>query len=281
MGLLITAAEQRRDRDILRQDVLKSQGWKIYRLWSTDWFRDREKALQGILNAIELAQNSPAEESVQATPTAEVNQETNSQTDKPEDFIEIQEPTSAVKKKYSAGKLYQKFSVERKRNSKVLMNKARYPELADVIAGIIEVESPIHQDLIVERLKEVYGVSKAGANIHKNAVSAAKVAAGRYGYKSRSKFIYKNDSHTDRFRLSSAGEERDLSHIAPEEIENAILYLVEDQFGFAREQISKAVLEIFGLGRNRTEPTELIEAAVDRLLAQGKLNLNGYTLYIS
>jgi len=46
-------------------------------------------------------------------------------------------------------------------------------------------------------------------------------------------------------------------------------------------KLPKQFWRFLGLGENRTEPTELIEAAVDRLLAQGKLNLNGYTLYIS
>lgn len=265
-----------RDRDILRQEVLKSQGWKIYRLWSTDWFRDREKAIQGILNAIKLAQKAPAEESVQGTPQRTINP-----VDEPEKITEPDEPFPTVRKKYAAGISYQKFSVGRTKNSKVLLNKSHVPELADVIASIIEVESPIHQDMVIERLKEVYGVSRAGANIHKNAVAAARLAAGRYGLKSGSKFLYKSGLRPGRFRVPIDGEERELSHIAPEEIENAILYLVEDQFGFAREQICKAVLEIFGLGRNRTEPTEVIESAVDRLLAQGKLNLNGYTLYIN
>jgi very-short-patch-repair endonuclease len=29
-----------RDRDRLRQQVLEGLGWKIHRIWSTDWFRD-------------------------------------------------------------------------------------------------------------------------------------------------------------------------------------------------------------------------------------------------
>ena len=29
-----------RSRDRLRQQVLEGLGWSIYRIWSTDWFRD-------------------------------------------------------------------------------------------------------------------------------------------------------------------------------------------------------------------------------------------------
>lgn len=45
-----------RDRDRLRQDIIESRGWKIHRIWSTSWFRDRfseERRLQqAILQAV-------------------------------------------------------------------------------------------------------------------------------------------------------------------------------------------------------------------------------------
>jgi superfamily I DNA and/or RNA helicase/very-short-patch-repair endonuclease len=41
-----------RDRDILRQEVLETLGWKFYRIWSTDWFHDNNNERQRLLNAI-------------------------------------------------------------------------------------------------------------------------------------------------------------------------------------------------------------------------------------
>ena len=97
----------------------------------------------------------------------------------------------------------------------------------------------------------------------------------------RARFIYRNADKIDDFRIPAQEVVRGLDQIAPEEIENAILYLVEDQFGFAREHIAKAILEIFGIGKNRAERIKIIESGVDRLLNEGRLNLNGYTLYLS
>ena len=34
-----------RDRDRLRQQVLEDKGWRFHRIWSTEWFRDREAEL--------------------------------------------------------------------------------------------------------------------------------------------------------------------------------------------------------------------------------------------
>ena len=41
-----------RDRDRLRQEVLESLGWKIYRIWSTDWVKNPQKQLDKLINHI-------------------------------------------------------------------------------------------------------------------------------------------------------------------------------------------------------------------------------------
>jgi very-short-patch-repair endonuclease len=38
-----------RDRDRLRQFVLENLGWKIARVWSTDWWRDAQAEVEKLL----------------------------------------------------------------------------------------------------------------------------------------------------------------------------------------------------------------------------------------
>ena len=50
-----------RDRDRLRQEILENLGWKIHRVWSTDWFRSRDSEIKRMLRYIEdLLENDPA-----------------------------------------------------------------------------------------------------------------------------------------------------------------------------------------------------------------------------
>lgn len=266
-----------RDRDILRQEVLQSQGWKIYRVWSTDWFRDREEALKGILSALELAKKAPAKDSVQATP---YYQEENSS--KPSNDATIEGSSPNRERLYNAGVPYRKFfSTTKKNATRELLNKNRVSQLSGVIVKLVECESPIHKDILIERLKESYGVSRAGANIQNNVKHAINIATQWRSLKYRGGFLYKNGNEINEFRIPAQGVTRGISQIAPEEIKNAILYLVEDQFGFAQEYAPKAILDIFGIGKNRTEPTEIIESVIDKLLREKKLNLNGHTLYLN
>jgi very-short-patch-repair endonuclease len=52
-GAAYHSARSARDRDRLRQEILQNLGWKIYRIWSTDWFRARESETKRLLSYIE------------------------------------------------------------------------------------------------------------------------------------------------------------------------------------------------------------------------------------
>lgn len=49
-----------RDRDRLRQEVLEGLGWRICRIWSTDWLRDPEGQVRRVQEALEEGQREVA-----------------------------------------------------------------------------------------------------------------------------------------------------------------------------------------------------------------------------
>jgi very-short-patch-repair endonuclease len=50
MALPITTSKAARDR--YRQEVLEKLGWKLYRIWSTDWFRNPDVEIERLVEAI-------------------------------------------------------------------------------------------------------------------------------------------------------------------------------------------------------------------------------------
>lgn len=44
-----------RDRDRLRQERLEAMGWRVYRIWSTDWFQHQEEAIRKMLEEVRNA----------------------------------------------------------------------------------------------------------------------------------------------------------------------------------------------------------------------------------
>lgn len=72
-GASYHSTQSARDRDRLRQDVLESLGWRIERVWSTDWFTDPSAEVRRLTASVERARVMQAmrpekEDAVRVTP---------------------------------------------------------------------------------------------------------------------------------------------------------------------------------------------------------------------
>jgi very-short-patch-repair endonuclease len=47
-----------RDRDRLRQEILENLGWKIHRIWSTDWFQNPEREVRRLLERLKIEEKA-------------------------------------------------------------------------------------------------------------------------------------------------------------------------------------------------------------------------------
>jgi very-short-patch-repair endonuclease len=56
-GATYHSSKAARDRDRLRQSVLEELNWRIYRVWSTDWYRDPEREFARLIQNIESARD--------------------------------------------------------------------------------------------------------------------------------------------------------------------------------------------------------------------------------
>ena len=54
-GATYHSARSARDRDRLRESVLRDRGWRIHRIWSTDWFHRPDEQLRKLVEAIDEA----------------------------------------------------------------------------------------------------------------------------------------------------------------------------------------------------------------------------------
>lgn len=57
-GVNYASQKTMRDRDILREDVLRGLHWKMYRAWSVDWVLDRRRAETRLLEVLQATENS-------------------------------------------------------------------------------------------------------------------------------------------------------------------------------------------------------------------------------
>jgi hypothetical protein len=194
--------------------------------------------------------------------------------------------TKIVVRKYPAGIPYQKFKADsRWRNTDVLLKPANVPLLANLVTEIVSKEGPIHEGMIVERLKEIHATdaiprnSNTAANIVRAIESTVQnngLQRGRKGY-----FIFRPGEPDAVFRVPGDGVEQSLELVAPEEIESAILHVVEDQFGVIRDQIPHAVAKLFGVKRLSSESAGLVDQIVDDFVDRRLLRTGGNQVYLA
>ncbi|WP_458404830.1 DUF3320 domain-containing protein [Methanobrevibacter sp.] len=61
-GKMYSSSKVARDRDRLREQVLTGLGWKLYHLWSTDWYRNRDLGRKKLLEFVETSIRQTREE---------------------------------------------------------------------------------------------------------------------------------------------------------------------------------------------------------------------------
>jgi very-short-patch-repair endonuclease len=60
-GATYHSSKSARDRDRLKDEVLKNLGWRVYRIWSVDWFKNREHEVQKLIKVIKEEQATYSE----------------------------------------------------------------------------------------------------------------------------------------------------------------------------------------------------------------------------
>jgi len=148
-GAAYHSSRSARDRDRLRQTVLEDHGWIIHRIWSTDWFQRPGEQLRKVATAIEqaklaLAEARPVElESVAVDDIAR----------------EIEE---SLELSLSVAYIEAAFDVPLGTPPHKLATK----QMADVLFRIVQIESPIHEEELSARVRDLWGLGRAGSRIH-------------------------------------------------------------------------------------------------------------------
>ena len=158
--------------------------------------------------------------------------------------------------------------------------------LTILLRRVIEAESPVHVDLVVERLRARYGHGRAGRQIRERILNAVfDVVRREYAWEGgqsaeRRKlpsrpFIVEEDSVV-RPRVPGAGQSaRPIVRICDAELEAGILAVLTAIIGDTEESLIRNVSLAFGFKRVGADIRSAVGGAITRLLARGDLKTAG------
>lgn len=267
-GAAYHSSRSARDRDRLRQAVLEDHGWIIHRLWSTDWFQRPAEQLQRAIAAIERARSTGADTRRRETLEREALEA---------EISREEEPAAEVPPTGLAAEAYQtaSFSPPRGREPHELSAK----EMVDVLFRIVQAEGPIHEDEVVVRVKDLWGLQRAGSRIQDL------VAKGIRSLLVGKRCIREDDCLAvpdapirirNREKATSPGL-RKPELLPPAEVRAAILALLEAAHGVRPPELPTALARLLGFKTTTATLRELVQRQLRKLEQTGQVReVNGF-----
>lgn len=258
-GAAYHSARTARERDRLRQDVLENMGWKIYRIWSTDWIKDPITEGAKLLEAVEKAiTNYGVGEDVYLEPIAE-----DTHSESAADFVNVEEKDLSIQ---FSGNPYGFEETQRSDFSTLPRNRYGYLDLTDCIMEVVNKEYPVHYELMCQRLAPLFGNEKATVKIRRE----ADYGLNRLGKKviRKGDFIYPTGYQTIPVRLPN---NRKIQHISADELAEAMYRILQTCVGTTREALSAETTRVYGFNRAGQNISLAMSDAVDLLIKTGRI----------
>ncbi|HBF07992.1 MAG: DNA helicase [Gammaproteobacteria bacterium] len=255
-GAMYHSSAVARERDKIRQGVLEGLGWTLFRIWSTDWWTHKQKALEDIdsllhahLDALREADRIAEERAASFVEEVDADKieapvedrQSLSEVRLASNVVASREPsaefhTDAVLSEYVKANL-EEFNP----NPDHFYNDEYAPNLSKMITHIIETESPIHEDILIRRIAKAHGFARAGRQIRETVfqlidskVPETKEEAGR--------FLWSSSGTLQARTMNRDDELKKFDYICAEEIQQ-MLKATQDKGEYSE------LLKALGIGR--------------------------------
>lgn len=268
-GVTYHSSETARDRDRLRQQVLESRGWILHRIWSTDWFKDREGQIERILRLVEESKRRRLEEIQEngwslptVVPTEDENLADNDGLPEKGDGEEPSDPfIGSIRRAESYARPTAppyRVTPGKGRYAKQDILAATKDRLLQAILAVVETEAPLHVSDLVSRVAGMWG-NRAGTRITTRILEVCREAERHGQLARRGDFVWASSGHV-RVR-SRAGLRVSAERICPEEYREAVLQILRTGHTFPRQELVIEVRALLGCTRSRA-----IDAAIDKAI---------------
>ena len=245
-----------RDRDRLREQVLRGLGWNLHRIWGTAWYRDRNGEERRLRAAIEQAIAAPVRGLL--TDISQIDRE--------------QRPVVETTAAYfdDDPEWAQPYRIARVPRLPSWIDPSEPGSHRDMAAGVLAVvtaEAPVHVTVLHQRLREAWDIGRVGARIREN-IDLAILTAGvlREG-----DFLNLGSSAPVVVRTPAGDFQRKVEHVHDDELTLALVSIARDASGITYDELTGYVARLYGWNRRGSDIAARLGALISRLRADGVL----------
>jgi hypothetical protein len=146
-------------------------------------------------------------------------------------------------------------------------------QLAQVVLRVIQQESPVHEDVVVARVRDLWELGRAGSRIQEAIGRAIRLLIDKRSCFLQEGFLVIPDAPV-RVRSRENVALKVLSkpeYLPPQEIRAAIVCLVKEHHGASQEEIPSVVCRMLGSRRMSAQLRSAVEEQLNHLLSTNTL----------
>ena len=240
-----------RDREICQPNVLQMLGWRIMKVWSVDWFLNKEKVMERISTVL---QGKQPEEQPDA-PVAQVS-----------DTDEVAVPQNVPTDNLDSNALkYEKADVAPQQGEWFIEEIERKKKTLDAqVAKIIKAEQPITFSLLCRRMADVWQQPRVTPRFQKLIESHLGSAYLDPEDRQDAPYYWADFASSLNYTQFRTGSGRDIQDIPLVEVKNCLRTAVEQMVACPADDLKRQAARILGY----TRLTPRLTAVFDRALAQ-------------
>lgn len=261
------------DRELLIPDVLQSLGWNIYRIWTLDWIKNKEKILADIQAEIQRILNDAKIQEPIIIDASQPQPKTNIS------VISDDAIVSSKMKPYLSANISSMATA----SAESIYDATHRATLSNQILKIIRTESPIGQNHLFRKVLRLWDLPRSSGKLTQYLGELIKNLPDIREEISHQSFYWdQGQLATDltHYRDNSL-EKRAIEDIAPQEIEIALIEIMDTNLSLLREDLVRAAARAFGFSKTGAQIDIIINNSIDKLLQQAHWkSINGRIVLI-
>ncbi len=278
-GRCYAEAKTTKDREIAQIGVLKGLGWKIHRIWTMDFWDNRDKEIKKLLTKLDNLKNGTYEEEpeeIKVEKTAEnVYAPKAAVPEKAPDTEKTIEAKAAKSEQTNFGTKFKPYTAAVLNRLEGAGDEFNLELAKKNITEIINAEAPITEELLTKRLLPSLGYTRTGTKITEGIEKAVKELQIRTTEEQGKKLYWssrQNPYAYYAFRVAGDGESRrEAKDIPLSEAANAVIYTLHLELGLSEEDLVKESAKLMGYQRAQGAISDLFKSAVSIAEQQGKI----------
>ncbi len=279
-GVSYKSSSSARDRDRLREQVLRQLGWRIHHVWSPSWVARRDSEVRRLKDALDQASKQQLDKDTQK-PMIEIKEGNAPQTDVQKIEFAGVEKIGVPYKTYplrASFNPYIKVGAANGTMDSKQKNEFHFPENREnqtkLLAELVQNEGPVHFDYAVERLAAAWGIKQVTPQITHAVKQALNNLLREQKVVLKGSFLWPPTLKETPIRVPVQGipeSKRKPEYIAPEEVESAMLLVTKYALGISQESLIWETAKVFGLNHSAESTEDVFSEILRRLVRDRKL----------